>query len=257
MAQDSGNAQMPHVPSITVNARLVVLDVVVTDKDGNPVDGLTRKDFEIFEDDKPQNLRSFEPPSAHSLPAQSASAGAATVLDAAKAASFGQSPVRILVLDQLNTHFADSSFARRSLRDYLTRQPQMLSQPTTLLMVFDNNFKLLQSFTRDRDALLRALEATPTEYAWKLEQSGKADDGPVERLDQSLRALEQIAQSYARISGRKNLVWVGGGFPTIDPTTIDHHALRYRSIKLGCGNDRDHRLLADGVCGGSRRRAFR
>src|ERR1039457_1994774 len=35
------------------------------------------------------------------------------------------------------------------------------------------------------------------------------------------RALKEIAQSYARIPGRKNLIWVGGGFCTINPTTID------------------------------------
>ena len=221
LAQASGEAQVSHAPTITVNARLVVLDVVVTGKDGKPVDGLTRKDFQIFEDDKPQDIRSFEPPAAHNLPTDPASTGPATVFDAAKPASFGQSPITILVLDQLNTHFADSSFAHRALHDYLEKQPQTLSRPTTLLTVFDNNFKLLQAFTRDRDALLRALDAAPTKYAWNLEQNGKADYGPIERLDQSLRALEQIAQSYARIPGRKNLIWVGGGFPTIDPTTID------------------------------------
>jgi hypothetical protein len=68
---------------------------------------------------------------------------------------------------------------------------------------------------------VRALAAAPVEYPWKLEGSGKAEYGPVDRLDQSLRALEEIAQSYARIPGRKNLIWVGGGFPTINPTTID------------------------------------
>ena len=39
----------------------------------------------------------------------------------------------------------------------------------------------------------------------------------MERLDQSLRAIEQVAQSFSRIPGRKNLLWVGGGFPGVDP----------------------------------------
>ena len=208
-------------PAFTVNARLVVLDVVVTDKAGKPVDDLTARDFQIFEDGKLQRIRSVEPPSAHELPPASAAAGASAVFDPAQPASFGHAPVTILVLDQLNTHFADSSFARRSLHDYLAGQPALLLQPTTLLSVYDNRFKLLQAFTRDRDALLRALAAAPTEYAWKLEVKGNADYGPIERLDQSLRALEDIAQSYARIPGRKSLIWVGGGFPTVDPKSID------------------------------------
>ena len=222
-APESGVESAPATshPAFIVNARLVVLDVVVTDKAGKPVDDLTEKDFQIFEDGKQQRIRSLEAPSAHQLPPASLAAGASAVFDPARPASFGHSPVDILVLDQLNTHFADSSFARRSLHDYLAGQPALLPEPTTLLSVYDNHFKLLQAFTRDRDALLRALAVAPTEYAWKLEVNGNADYGPIERLDQSLRALEEIAQSYARIPGRKSLIWVGGGFPTIDPKSID------------------------------------
>src|ERR1035437_6852761 len=216
---ESAPATHPFV--FTVNARLVVLDVVVTDKAGKPVDGLTTRDFQVFEDDKPQRIRSLDSPSAHTLPATSIAAGITAVFDPAQPASFGHSPVDILVFDQLNTHFADSSFARRCLHDYLASQPALLPQPTTLLTVYDNHFKLLQGFTRDRDALLSTVGAAPAAYPWKLEVNGKAEQGPVERLVQSLRALEEIAQSYARIPGRKNLIWVGGGFPTINPTTID------------------------------------
>ncbi len=219
--EDAPSVPVAHASSLTVNARLVVLDVVVADQTGKPVPGLTAKDFQVFEDDKQQRIRSIEPPSAHLLPSASIAAGASAVFDPAQPASFGRSPVNILVLDQLNTHFADSSFARRSLHDYLAAQPALLAEPTTLLTVYDNQFKLLQAFTRDRDALQRALAASPNKYAWNLELNGKTQYGPVERLDQSLRALEEIAQSYSRITGRKNLIWVGGGFPTIDPGSID------------------------------------
>ncbi len=218
--QNPNSSTAPRNSSIVVNARLVVLDVVVTDQAGKPVVGLDTKDFQVFEDGKLQRIRSLEPPTAHSLPAASVAAGASAVFDPAQPASFGRSPVNILVLDQLNTHFADSSFARRSLHDYLAGQPALLAQPTTLLSVYDNHLKLLQAFTRDRDTLLHALADAPTEYAWKLEINGKADHGPIERLDQSLRALEEIAQSYARIPSRKNLIWVGGGFPSLDPETL-------------------------------------
>jgi len=218
-AQD--DPQLAHAPGITVTSRLVVLDVVATDKSGKPVEGLTRKDFRVLEAGQPQTIRSFEPTSAHGLPA--ASLAADVVFDPGEPKAFGQSPATILVLDQLNTHFADSSFARRELRDYLMAQPVLLPQPATLLTVYDNHFKQLQAFTRDRDALLKALAAAPTKAAWKLESGGNSDVdyGPVERLQQSLNALDQMAQAYARIPGRKNLIWVGGGFPTLNPTTLD------------------------------------
>jgi VWFA-related protein len=218
------HAQAKQAPVITANARLVVLDAVVTDAHGKPVDDLTEKDFQVFEDGKLQRIRSVEPPALHALPAASLSATA--TFDPAQPASFGQSPVNMLVLDQLNTHFADSSFARRAVHDFLARQPALLAQPTALLSVYDEHFKQLQGFTRDREALLRALAAAPTEYAWKLETNGKTEHGPLERLDQSLRALEEMAQSYARIPGRKNLIWVGGGFPSQDPDALEARDLK-------------------------------
>ena len=41
-------------------SRLVILDVVVTDKQGNVVNGLTREDFHVTELDQPQTLLNFE-----------------------------------------------------------------------------------------------------------------------------------------------------------------------------------------------------
>lgn len=218
-APSAGILQAPSA-GYRLNARLVVLDLVVTDKAGQPVDGLTANDFQVFEEGQPQRIRSFEPPAAHTLPPGASAAPKNATFDPAQPARFGNAPVTVLVLDQLNTHFADSSFARRSLRDYLAGQGPVLTEPTTLLTVYDDHFRLLQPFTCDRDALLHALAAAPVKYAWKLEVNGKTEYGPVERLDQSLRALDQIAQSYGRIAGRKNLVWVGGGFPTIDPEQL-------------------------------------
>ena len=221
-AQETAGNPPPQTTTIKVTARLVVLDIVVTDKSGKTVNDLTAKDFRVLEDGAQQTIRNFEAPSAHVLPAPAAASPATTVFDPAHPASFAQSPVTVLVLDQLNTHFADSSFARRSLRDYLTKQPPLLTQPTTLLSVSDNSFKTLQGYTRDRAALLKALEAAPVKYAWTLEVDGKAAHGPLERLEQSLHALESIAENAARVPGRKNLVWVGGGFPGVDPNILDH-----------------------------------
>jgi hypothetical protein len=42
-----------------VRAELVQLDVVVTDGQGKLVRNLTRDDFQVFEDDKPQRIAQF------------------------------------------------------------------------------------------------------------------------------------------------------------------------------------------------------
>jgi VWFA-related protein len=209
--------QKAPVPTLNVTTSLVLLDVVVTDKAGNPVTNLTRDDFVVYEDKVTQRMVSFEPPSAHTPPTETGS----VPFNPDDPKSFGQSPVTILVLDELNTHFEDSSFAVRSVEQYLGSLPAVLAQPTTLMVVSENKFHLLQNFTRDRAALLKALKDQSVHYAWKLEGDKSIGYGAVERLDQSLSALEQIAQASARIPGRKNLVWVGQGFPTLDPTELD------------------------------------
>ena len=134
--------------------------------------------------------------------------------------SFGQSPVTILVLDELNTHFEDSSFAVRSVNQYLDARPALLDQPTALMLVSDNKFCVLENSTRDRDRLFKAFHDQSVHYPWKLEGDKSIGYGTLERLDQSLSALEKIAQAIARIQGRKNLVWVGQGFPSIDPCEL-------------------------------------
>jgi VWFA-related protein len=52
-----GAAQQPTFPS---RVELVTVDVVVFDRQGNPVEGLTREDFTIREDGQPQTIAAFE-----------------------------------------------------------------------------------------------------------------------------------------------------------------------------------------------------
>ena len=47
-------------PAFQSNVRVVLLDVVVSDGNGNPITGLTEDDFRVFEDGKPQKVASFK-----------------------------------------------------------------------------------------------------------------------------------------------------------------------------------------------------
>src|SRR5205085_8444310 len=44
----------------TLEVRVVNIDVVVTDKSGRRIAGLTRNDFEVLEDGKPQTITNFD-----------------------------------------------------------------------------------------------------------------------------------------------------------------------------------------------------
>ena len=52
-------AQQPKRPVFRGNTQIISVDVIVRDGSGNVVKGLTERDFEISEDGKPQQIRSF------------------------------------------------------------------------------------------------------------------------------------------------------------------------------------------------------
>jgi hypothetical protein len=52
-------AQQPE-STFQVGTRIVLTDVTVTDRNGNPVHGLKASDFQIFDNNKPQVLASLE-----------------------------------------------------------------------------------------------------------------------------------------------------------------------------------------------------
>ncbi len=221
----SAQSGAPATPTLRISTRLVLLDTNVVDAQGRPVTGLTAKDFAVYEDKRQEQIVSFEAPEAHVLPPGD---DAATVFDPGKPAAFGSSAVTIFVLDEVNTHFADSAYAVHSIEAYLAKEDDVLAQPATLMVVRDSRFQQLVGFTLDKQKLLGALRRFVPEQAWALEQSMSVGEGVAERLDRSLAALEQLAQYGARIPGRKNLMWVGAGFPSIDPQALTegtHRAL--------------------------------
>lgn len=209
-----GSSPPDHPAStITVTTRLVILDVVVTDKQGAPVENLTKDDFIVTEDKVPQQVRTLELPGEHGLPPGE------IVHSTADIAKIGDAPVNILVLDELNTRFEDNAFSRLSLQKFLAAQPGVMPPPT-LLVANDKSFAVLEDYTQDRDVLEVALRHDPVQYPWRLKQNGNSGPEAIVRLAQSLNALQEIAQAATGTPGRKNIIWVGKGFPSVDLTGL-------------------------------------
>jgi len=204
-------------PVFRVNTRIVVLDVVVTDKKGNAVTGLKQSDFSVYEDKQPQTILTFEPPSAHVMPPSPD--GHAIVNSSADLPKIGNAPITLLVLDELNTQFTDMSYARRSLEKYLLAQPEVLNQPTALLVANNTKFVLLQDYTQDRASILKALRAHMPQYPYKAATNGGA--AAVERIAQTMSSVIQIAEATRGTPGRKNVIWVGVNAPGVQLTAAD------------------------------------
>ena len=104
-------------PVFRTTTRLVQVDVVVTDKQGRPIPGLTQSDFTVLQDGKPQQVRVFEPHTASTGAGGSASA----VANAPKLPpnTYSNHPNdatadswTIVLFDLLNTPTADQEYAR-------------------------------------------------------------------------------------------------------------------------------------------------
>ena len=138
----------------------------------------------------------------------------AIVNSAADLKKIGDAPVTILVLDELNSRFEDMSFSRQMMIKYLQSQPAVLKEPTALMIAMNSTFQQLHDYTQNRDELIEAVKKHMPEYPWRMMNSGKAGPGAVERMAQVMAALQQIGQASTGTPGRKNLIWVGNGFPS-------------------------------------------
>jgi VWFA-related protein len=188
-------------PTLQVTSTLVFLDVTVLDKQGHPVTtGLTKNDFTITEDKKPERIFSFEAPDTHVMGA-----------NAGDDNPDGKAPVMIIVLDLLNSSFSDFAYIRDEVKRFLETQPAQLTAPAELMVVGNESLEMLQGYTRNRADLLYALNHLPAALPYK-EMNGAF---AWERFAQSIDALQQIALQNKGVPGRKNIVWVGHGGPGV------------------------------------------
>lgn len=195
---------------LRITARLVALDVVVTGREGQLCNDLTREDFHITENGVPQSILNFEPPSAHPVPDGPPISSTKDMEDRAP-----ESPVDVIVLDEMNTPFQDMAFARYALKKYLNGQPEQAQAPTMLIAVSFGTFTILHDYTQDRAAILSALDHHLTHFPWSLQRG----ESKYLNFAKTLGALEQVAEGSRGHAGHKNLIWVGKGFSGIDLTS--------------------------------------
>ena len=201
-------AQQATPPDTTlhVQSQLVVLDTVVTDRSGKLLRGLTKDDFAVYENGVKQSIRNFSsvdelPP----IPAQ-------PVKDRNGNETWGAAPLTIIVVDEMDTPFQETAYSRDCVRRFLKAEPEQLPTPTILIWLNDYGIHPLTHFSRDREVLLSALARQPPSFPSKLMRGAAA-----EQVAASFAALQQAALFSRGEPGKKQLIWVGRSFPSIDP----------------------------------------
>lgn len=214
----------------------MILDVVVTDKKGNVVNGLSRDDFHITELDQPETILNFEEAGSHAVTDETPAINSTADLDRLAP----RAPVNILLLDEFNTRFEDEAFARYSLKKMLERQPERLSTPTMLIAVDLQKFTVLQDYTESKTALLNALDHHFTAYPWQVHNG----DWIAERYGIAFGTLTRVAEAVVGHQGHKNMIWIGRGFPPFNFSNAPVDAsTRVESYVQQCVNElRDARV---------------
>ena len=201
-AQNSGGTY-----TIQRTARLVVLDILVTDAKGNVVNDLKQQDFHVEEAGGVQDIQTFEQAGEHT-PDPQISIDSTADLDRLAP----RAPVNIILLDEFNTRFEDMAFARYSLKKYLDKQPAKLTAPTILIAVNLEKFTVLRDYTQSKDEILSALESHLVAYPWQQAQGAWVG----ERYATAFITLRRVAEAVMGHPGHKNVIWIGRGFPSLN-----------------------------------------
>jgi VWFA-related protein len=213
IALPSAAQQTANTPQFTLSTTVsrVLLDVSVTDAQGNPVHGLTQNNFAVQEDGQPQTILSFDaynfdkgmtytPPSHHPLPAN-------TFLDLPSTPERG--PLYVLYYDLVNISHDDQITARKQLVKFIQSKPE---GARFAIFVASDDLHLIQGFTADQQKLLATVD--PKENHPHLPEIFlmSVNFGEDDRLSTASR-LSAIAQYLAPFPGRKNLIWFASEFP--------------------------------------------
>jgi VWFA-related protein len=240
LSQAQSSQELPP-PTIRVSTRLVLVDVVVMDKQGKPVSGLKAEDFTVEEKGKRQKITFFQTPEAAQQINAPPQLGPGLYSNKPEFRSPG-GPLTVLLLDAANTPFSDQAYARQQMLKFVTQQ----FKPGTRMGVFTltNSLQVLQDFTGDPDVLLAGLKKyRPQEQVLQnaVSQPVSAGAGSLgvrqantitqveanaqtfqsiqmgyafdRRVDVTLNALRSLSRILGGIPGRKNIVWLTAAFP--------------------------------------------
>jgi VWFA-related protein len=231
-------------PTIKVETRTVLVDVVVTNAKGQTVLGLTKDAFRIAEDGVTQTISSFE---EHKL--DQSDPVALPLMPSNVYTNFpttkAPDSVNVLLLDMLNTQPSNQAYVREQAVKYLNSAP-----PGTRVAIFalHQHLRLVRGFTTDFSGVATALDdkslgarpevspllPTTSKQASENEilrsmvrnmsspvkidavrdyEADRVAEMNASRSDITLEGLQALATFLSGIPVRKNVIWFADSFP--------------------------------------------
>ena len=207
LAQQASEQPASATTTIKAETRLVLVDVIVTDKKGEYIHDLEQKDFKVWEDDQEQKVKTF-----------SFEQGTAT----------DEQSKRHLVLffDDDSMNPADQSRARAAAAKFLDTN----GGPGHFFAVIDyaGTMRVTQNFTDDTAHLKQVVAQSKLSTASNTNASlgGSVFSSYDAYTNRNvLLALRSVARSMGSLPGRKSLVWITSGVPMTTDTQAEMTAL--------------------------------
>jgi len=247
----------------SIDVNVVNVDVYVTDKRGNRVEGLTSDDFELYEDRRPVKITNFyavddgkpvvagpgtlvdETPEPVAAPAPPP-----TPREEAEAVPEDQRLHLVVYVDNWNIRPFNRNRVFVSLREFLRNK--LSPSDRVMLVTYDREFHVRRSFTSDAAAIASALfdleklsangvrlDSERREILSAIKDAQAADDvTPRARsyaeslfndLSFSITSLKDLVESLAGLPGRKAILYVSDGIEMIPGEDV-FNAVRERFL---------------------------
>lgn len=228
----------PELPRLVENidVRVLNVDVVVTDKRGNPVTGLTKDDFEIYENNVPKAISNFYEVRGNEQKGVVADEIGGTVTTPQKKAAIPEELKRriIFYVDNLSLAPFNRNRVFKQMKEFC--ETVMRPGDEAMIATYNRSMKVRVPFTRDPVQINQMLDSIAGESALgtsnaserrqvedQIKQTSNYDEAlasarsyaqSVEHdLRQSAESINGLMTTLAGVEGKKVLVLASEGFP--------------------------------------------
>jgi VWFA-related protein len=177
----------PQVPMAGVEVEVVRLDVLVSDASGAPVPSLSREDFQVLEDGKPQRIVEFL------LAGRRRTAASDTSSEARGPAPVDDVRHIVIVIDDLHMARETIEPAKSALQTFLAEQ---VAPDDKVALVATSSSAGLHALTQDRAALRQAI----SRISWR--DTGAAESGRLQVTPAQAELILRGDQSALRLAAR-------------------------------------------------------
>lgn len=221
-----------------VEVRVLLVDVFVTDKKGNPVTDLRQEDFQLLIDGDLVEVDSFESREIPQGPVLALETGSTPAEGPENVYSRGSGQKVILLFDSWNTSMADQVRVREQALDSLEKG--LVPYAEVMILSLSDRLRLVQNFTSDRSKWIGALQGLAEDdsdldgyltlephrlgaiadhcshgnciMARSLALAYATEEKT--RALRTVRTLQSLIFTLGALPGRKSIIYLSSGVPT-------------------------------------------